>query len=71
MRRYKEALIDLDFEQLDVYEHASFDILRIRSLSDENVMLVRLPKHRRDLNVDEFKSIVRREIRRYEKRKNV
>jgi len=71
MKRYKEALIDLGFEQLDVYEHASFDILRIRSLSDGNVMLVRLPKHRRDLSVDEFKSLVRREIRRYEKRKNV
>jgi len=70
-RRYKDALLDIGFEQLDVYEHASFDILRLRSLASGSVMLVRLPKHRKDLSIDEFKRIVRREIGRYEKRKNI
>ena len=69
--RYREALLDLGFEQLDVYEHASFDVLRVRRLSDGKVMLVRLPKHRKDLSIDEFKNIVKREVRQHEKRKNV
>jgi len=71
MWRYREALLDLGFEQLDVYEHASFDVLRVRRISDGRVMRVRLPRHRKDLSIDEFKTIVRREINRYEKRKNV
>jgi len=69
--RYREALIDLGLEQLDVYEHTSFDVLRVRRISDGKVMLVRLPKHRKDLSIDEFKNIVKREVRQHEKRKNV
>ena len=64
MWRYREALLDLGFEQLDVYEHASFDVLRVRRLSDGRVMRIRLPRHRKDLSIDEFKSIIRRETRR-------
>jgi len=64
MWRYREALADLGFEQLDVYEHASFDVLRVRRLSDGRVMRIRLPRHRKDLSIDEFKSIIRRETRR-------
>ena len=71
MWRYRDALLDLGFEQLDVYEYPEHDVLRIRSIVDGSVILVRLPKHRKDLSTEEFKSIVRREIRRLEKRKNV
>jgi len=69
--RYREALIELGLEQLDVYEHKTFDVLRVKRISDGRVMRIRLPRHRKDLSIDEFKTIVRREINRYEKRKNV
>ena len=71
MRIYKEALLELGFEQLDVYEYPERDVLRIRSISNGKVLFVRLPKHRKDMNIEEFKSVVRREIKRHEKRKNV
>lgn len=56
MTVYKKALEELKLRQLDVYRFKDHDEVRI--LANNRVVLVKLPKHREEMTVEEFKSAI-------------
>jgi len=53
---YRRVLQDLKLRQLDVYRYKDHDEIRV--LAGGKVILIRLPKHRDEMTIDEFKSII-------------
>lgn len=60
-RAYKFALEKLKVKQLDVYRFKDHDELRLLT-PDWRVVIVKLPKHREDMSVEEFIEHVKKAI---------
>ncbi len=53
---YRRVLEELKLRQIDVYRFRDHDEIRV--LSGSNVVLIKLPKHREEMTLDEFRSAV-------------
>jgi len=60
-KAYKSALERLKVRQLDVYRFKDHDVLRLLT-PDWRVVVVKLPKHREDMSVEEFIEYVKKAI---------
>ena len=60
-KAYKSALEMLKVRQLDVYRFKDHDVLRLLT-PDWRVVVVKLPKHREDMSVEEFIEYVKKAI---------
>ena len=60
-RAYREALERLKLRQLDVYRFKDHDEIRVRT-PDGRVVLVKLPKHREEMSVEEFVEHVKKQV---------
>lgn len=60
-KAYKSALERLKVKQLDVYRFKDHDVLRLLT-PDWRVVVVKLPKHREDMSVEEFIEYVKKAI---------
>jgi len=60
-RAYKAALEKLKVKQLDVYRFKDHDELRLLT-PDRRVVIVKLPKHREEMSVEEFIEYVKKAI---------
>jgi hypothetical protein len=58
---YRRALEKLKLRQLDVYRYKDHDELRVQT-PDGKVVLVKLPRHREEMSVEEFIDYVRKAI---------
>jgi len=61
--RYSEALRELGLEQLDVYRFKDHEEIRVKSIDSGKVFLIKLPRLREAISLDEFKKIVREALR--------
>jgi hypothetical protein len=60
-RSYREALAKLKLRQLDVYRFKDHDEIRVLT-PDGRVVLIKLPKHREEMSIDEFTEHVRKAV---------
>ncbi len=58
---YRRAVEELGLRQLDVYRYKDHDELRLLTPGGE-VKLVKLPRRRDEMTVEEFKEFLRREL---------
>ncbi len=56
--KYSRVLEELGLEQLDVYRFKDHEELRVKSKDGGSVFIIKLPRHRETLSLDEFKKIV-------------
>ena len=56
--RYSEILRELGLEQLDVYRFKDHDEIRVRDRESGRVLLIKLPRHRESIPLEEFRKIV-------------
>ena len=56
--KYVKVLEQLGLEQLDVYRFKDHDEIRVRDKKTNKVYLVKLPKKREEMELDEFKEFV-------------
>jgi hypothetical protein len=64
-RRYtpfRRALNELKLRQLDVYRYKDHEVLRLLT-PDRKVVLVKLPKRRDEMTVEEFKKYLEEQLR--------
>ena len=59
---YKRALEKLGLKQLDVYRFKDHDEIRVLT-RDGKVVLIKLPKKRDEMSVDEFIDHVRKQLK--------
>jgi len=57
--KYNEALRELGLEQLDVYRYKDHEEIRVKALNTGKVFIIKLPRHRETISLDEFKKIVK------------
>ncbi len=60
-KAYREALAKLKLRQLDVYRFKDHDEIRVQA-PDGRVLLIKLPKHREEMSIDEFVNHVKRAL---------
>lgn len=60
-RAYREALAKLRLRQLDVFRFKDHDEIRVMT-PDGRVVLIRLPKHREEMSVEEFVEHVKKQV---------
>lgn len=58
---YRKALEQLKLRQLDVFRYKDHDEIRVLT-PDSKVVLIKLPKHREEMTVDEFIEHVKKSI---------
>ncbi|NOZ89166.1 MAG: hypothetical protein GXO15_04490 [Crenarchaeota archaeon] len=58
---YRRVVEELGLRQLDVYRYKDHDELRLLTPSGE-VKLVKLPRRRDEMTVEEFREFLRREL---------
>ena len=56
--KYVKVLEQLGLEQLDVYRFKDHDEIRVRDKRTNKVHLIKLPKKREEMELDEFKEFV-------------
>ncbi|MEM0006188.1 MAG: hypothetical protein QXV81_02995 [Ignisphaera sp.] len=61
---YRRVLEKLGLKQLDVYRYKDRDIIRALRIQDGKVLVIDLPKHREEMNIEEFANYVRSRISR-------
>ena len=59
---YRRALEQLKLKQLDVYRYKDHDEIRLLT-PDNRVVLVKLPKHREEMTVEEFIETIKKELK--------
>jgi hypothetical protein len=60
--KYRLVLEKLKLKQLDVYRYKDHDEIRVLT-SEGKVLLIRLPKHREEMTLEEFESAVKAAIK--------
>ncbi len=60
-RAYREALERLKLRQLDVYRFKDHDEIRVVTPQGK-VVLIKLPKHREEMSVEEFVEFVKKQL---------
>ncbi|BES82013.1 hypothetical protein [Pyrodictium abyssi] len=58
---YRKALEQLKLRQLDVFRYKGYDEIRVLT-PDNKVVLIKLPKHREEMTIDEFIEHVKKSI---------
>ncbi len=61
---YKKILEKHGLRQLDVYRYKTYEELRVMRLRDREVFIVKLPKRRDEMSLEEFEDIVSRHAAR-------
>uniref|UniRef100_A0A7C5XK32 Uncharacterized protein n=1 Tax=Ignisphaera aggregans TaxID=334771 RepID=A0A7C5XK32_9CREN len=56
---YRKALEKLGLKQLDVYRYKDKDVIRTLRVQDGRIFMVELPKHREEMNIEEFINYIR------------
>ena len=56
-RPYREVLRQLKLKQLDIYRYKDHEVLRLRTQSNE-VVLIKLPRRRDEMTPEEFKKYI-------------
>jgi len=56
---YRKALEKLGLKQLDVYRYKDKDVIRTLRVQDGRIFIVELPKHREEINIEEFINYIR------------
>jgi len=62
--KYVKVLEQLGLEQLDVYRFKDHDEIRVRDKKTNKVYLVKLPKKREEMELDEFKEFVLKSLKK-------
>ncbi|WP_168371260.1 hypothetical protein [Pyrodictium occultum] len=58
---YRKALEQLKLRQLDVFRYKDHDEIRVLT-PDNKVVLIKLPRHRDEMTVEEFMEYVRKSL---------
>jgi arginine deiminase len=56
---YRKALEKLGLKQLDVYRYKDKDVIRTLRVQDGRIFVIELPKHREEMNIEEFVNYVK------------
>ncbi len=56
-RPYREVLRQLKLKQLDIYRYKDHEVLRLRTQSNE-VVLIKLPRRRDEMTPEEFRKYI-------------
>ncbi|ALL01630.1 hypothetical protein Pyrde_1587 [Pyrodictium delaneyi] len=58
---YRKALEQLKLKQLDVFRYKDHDEIRVLT-PDRKIVLIKLPKHREEMTIDEFVEHVKKAL---------
>ena len=62
--KYVKVLEQLGLEQLDVYRFKDHDEIRARDKKTNKVYLIKLPKKREEMELDEFKEFILKALKK-------
>ncbi len=59
---YKRVFEKLGLRQLDVYRYKDRDVIRALKIQDGSILMIDLPRHREEMNIEEFTNYIRSRV---------